>query len=82
MTNFGESHFMTLQMSKGFLRKDEINVTNARTMPERLEAVLYGELAVATLSAPWIGVVHKQGSGSSWRASPPTVRRQTTSCMA
>ena len=30
-------------------------------MPERLEAVLFGELAVATLSSTWTSIAHKQG---------------------
>jgi NitT/TauT family transport system substrate-binding protein len=36
-------------------------VTNAGTMPQRLEAVRRGELAAATFNEPWISVAQKQG---------------------
>jgi len=55
------SHFTTLKMLEGFLRKDEIKVTNAGTMRERLEALRQGELAAATFNEPWISVAQKQG---------------------
>jgi NitT/TauT family transport system substrate-binding protein len=48
-------------MLEGFLRKDEIKVTNAGTMRERLEALRQGELAAATFNEPWISVAQKQG---------------------
>ena len=50
VTTFDGSYFKILKMLQGFLRKDEIKVANAGTMPERLEAVLRGELAAAGLS--------------------------------
>ena len=55
------SHFTTLKMLEGFLRKDDIKVTNAGTMHQRLEAVRRGELAAATFNEPWISVAQKQG---------------------
>ncbi len=61
VTVYNGSHFTTLKMLEGFLRKDEIKVTNAGTMPERLEALSGGELAAATFNEPWISVAQKQG---------------------
>jgi NitT/TauT family transport system substrate-binding protein len=61
VTVYNGSHFTTLKMLEGFLRKDNIKVINAGTMPERLEAVRRGELAAATFNEPWISVAQKQG---------------------
>ena len=61
VTIYNGSHFTTLKMLEGFLRKDEIKVTNAGTMPDRLEALRGGELAAATFNEPWISVAQKQG---------------------
>jgi len=61
VTIFNGSHFTTLKMLEGFLRKDEIKVANAGTMPQRLEAVRRGELAACTFNEPWISVAQKQG---------------------
>jgi len=58
---YNGSHFTTLKMLEGFLRKDDIKVTNAGTMRERLEALRQGELAAATFNEPWISVAQKQG---------------------
>ena len=61
VTMYNGSHFTTLKMLEGFLRKDEITVTNAGTMHQRLEALRRGELAAATFNEPWISVAEKQG---------------------
>ncbi len=61
VTIYNGSHFTTLKMLEGFLTKDELKVTNAGTMPQRLEAVRKGELAAATFNEPWISVAQKQG---------------------
>jgi len=61
VTIYNGSHFTTLKMLEGFLRKDDIKVTNAGTMPQRLEALRRGELAAATFNEPWISVAQKQG---------------------
>jgi NitT/TauT family transport system substrate-binding protein len=61
VTIYNGSHFTTLKMLEGFLRKDEIKITNAGTMPHRLEALRQGELAAATFNEPWISVAQKQG---------------------
>ena len=42
---FNGSHFTTLKMLEGFVRKEEIQITNSGTMRERLEAVGKGEVA-------------------------------------
>lgn len=61
VTIYNGSHFTTLKMLEGFLRKEEIKITNAGTMHQRLEAVGRGELAAATFNEPWISVAQKQG---------------------
>jgi NitT/TauT family transport system substrate-binding protein len=61
VTVYNGSHFTTLKMLEGFLRKDDIKVINAGTMPARLEALRRGELAAATFNEPWISVAQKQG---------------------
>jgi NitT/TauT family transport system substrate-binding protein len=61
VTIYNGSHFTTLKMLEGFLRKDDIQVTNAGTMHQRLEALRRGELAAATFNEPWISVAQKQG---------------------
>jgi NitT/TauT family transport system substrate-binding protein len=61
VTIYNGSHFTTLKMLEGFLRKDDIKVTNAGTMHQRLEALRRGELAAATFNEPWISVAQKQG---------------------
>jgi NitT/TauT family transport system substrate-binding protein len=61
VTIYNGSHFTTLKMLEGFLRKDEIKVTNAGTMHQRLEGLRRGELAAATFNEPWISVAQKQG---------------------
>jgi NitT/TauT family transport system substrate-binding protein len=61
VTIYNGSHFTTLKMLEGFLRKDGIKVINAGTMYQRLEALRRGELAAATFNEPWISVAQKQG---------------------
>ena len=61
VTIYNGSHFTTLKMLEGFLRREDIKVTNAGTMHQRLEAVRRGELAAATFNEPWISVAQKQG---------------------
>ena len=61
VTIYNGSHFTTLKMLEGFLGKDEIKVTNAGTMHQRLEALGQGQLAAATFNEPWISVAQKQG---------------------
>jgi len=58
---FNGSHFTTLKMLEGFIRKEEILTTNAGTMQERFEAVRRGEVAAGNFYEPWISVSQKQG---------------------
>lgn len=58
---FNGSHFTTLKMLEGFVKKEHILVVNAGTMQERLEAVRRGDVAAANVMEPWISVAQKQG---------------------
>mgnify|MGYP003288223541 CR=1 FL=1 len=58
---FNGSHFTTLKMLEGFVKKEHIRVIHAGTMRERLEAVRKGEVAAANFMEPWISVAQKQG---------------------
>ena len=58
---FNGSHFTTLKMLEGFVKKEEIQITNAGTMQERLDAVRMGEVAAGNFYEPWISVAQKQG---------------------
>jgi NitT/TauT family transport system substrate-binding protein len=58
---FNGSHFTTLKMLEGFIRKEHIRVVHAGTMQERLEAVRQGEVAAANFMEPWISIAQKQG---------------------
>src|ERR687888_2804913 len=58
---FNGSHFTTLKMLEGFIKKEHILVVNAGTMRERLEAVRKGEVAAGNFFEPWISVAQKHG---------------------
>jgi NitT/TauT family transport system substrate-binding protein len=58
---FNGSHFTTLKMLEGFVKKAHIRVVHAGTMRERLEAVHRGEVAAANCMEPWISIAQKQG---------------------
>lgn len=55
------SHFTTLKLMEGFLAKEHVKVTNAGTMPARMEALRRGEVAAVSLMEPWISVAEKEG---------------------
>jgi NitT/TauT family transport system substrate-binding protein len=55
------SHFVTLKMIEGFLAKEHVKVTNAGSMPQRIEALKKGEVAAVSLMEPWISVAEKEG---------------------
>ena len=61
VSRFNGSHFTTLKMLEGFVRKEEIQTTNAGTMLERLDAIRKGEVAAGNFFEPWISVAQKQG---------------------
>jgi NitT/TauT family transport system substrate-binding protein len=58
---FNGSHFTTLKLLEGFLKREQIKTTFAGTMKERLEAVAKGEVAAASLMEPWISIAEKRG---------------------
>jgi len=58
---FNGSHFTTLKMLEGFVKKEHILVVNAGTMHERLEAVRRGDMAAGNFMEPWISIAQKQG---------------------
>jgi NitT/TauT family transport system substrate-binding protein len=55
------SHFVTLKMIEGFLAKEHVQVTNAGSMPQRIEALKMGTVAAVSLMEPWISVAEKEG---------------------
>ena len=61
VSTFNGSHFTTLKMLEGFIRKDEIQTTSGGTMLERLEAIKKGEVAAGNFYEPWISMAQKQG---------------------
>jgi NitT/TauT family transport system substrate-binding protein len=58
---FNGSHFTTLKLLEGFLKREQIRTTFAGTMKERLEAVSRGEVAAVSLMEPWISIAEKRG---------------------
>ena len=61
VSTFNGSHFTTLKMLEGFIRKEEIQTTSGGTMLERLEAIKKGEVAAGNFYEPWISVAQSQG---------------------
>tara|TARA_Y100001936_G_scaffold251935_1_gene309736 strand:- start:15119 stop:15991 length:873 start_codon:yes stop_codon:yes gene_type:complete len=55
------SHFVTLKMIEGFIAKEHVKVTNAGSMPKRIDALKKGEVAGVSLMEPWISVAEKEG---------------------
>ena len=58
---YNGSHFTTLKLLEGFVPKDQIKITNAGTMEERLAAIGRGAVAAGSFMEPWISVAQKQG---------------------
>src|SRR5262249_18498308 len=58
---YNGSHFTTLKLLEGFLKREQIKTVNAGTMQERLEALSRGEVAAVSLMEPWISIAEKQG---------------------
>src|SRR2546427_5643287 len=58
---FNGSHFTTLKLLEGFLKREQIKWVFAGTMKERLDALAKGEVAAASLMEPWISVAEKRG---------------------
>jgi len=58
---YNGSHFTTLKLLEGFLKREQIKTTFAGTMRERIEALKKGAVAAISLMEPWISVAEKQG---------------------
>jgi NitT/TauT family transport system substrate-binding protein len=58
---FNGSHFTTLKLLEGFLRREQIKTVFAGTMKERIDALSRGEVAAVSLMEPWISVAEKRG---------------------
>jgi NitT/TauT family transport system substrate-binding protein len=59
---YNGSHFTMLKMMEGFIKRDEIKITNAGTHRQRMEAVMSGKVKAASLQEPWISVAEAQGA--------------------
>src|ERR671922_215324 len=58
---FNGSHFTTLKLLEGFLKREQIRITFAGTMKERIEGLERGEVAAVSLMEPWISVAESRG---------------------
>ena len=58
---YNGSHFTTLKLLEGFLKREQIKTTFAGTMRERIEALKKGEVAAVSLMEPWISIAEKRG---------------------
>src|SRR5262245_3627471 len=58
---FNGSHFTTLKLLEGFLKREHIQWAFAGTMKERLDALAKGEVAAASVMEPWISIAEKRG---------------------
>src|SRR6185503_510839 len=58
---FNGSHFTTLKLLEGFLKREQIKTTFAGTMRERIDALRRGEVAAVSLMEPWISFAEKLG---------------------
>jgi NitT/TauT family transport system substrate-binding protein len=58
---YNGSHFTTLKLLEGFLKREQIKTHFAGTMKERIDALSRGEVAAVSLMEPWISVAEKRG---------------------
>jgi NitT/TauT family transport system substrate-binding protein len=58
---FNGSHFTTLKLLEGFLKREQIKTTFAGTMKERIDALVRGDVAAVSLMEPWINIAEKRG---------------------
>src|SRR2546430_15463906 len=58
---FNGSHFTTLKLLDGFLKRDQIKTTFAGTMKERIDALIRGEVPAISPVEPWISVAETRG---------------------
>lgn len=59
---YNGSHFTTLKMLEGFIRREEIRTANMGTHRKRLEALQAGRVKAVSLQEPWISVAEAQGA--------------------
>src|SRR5262252_5588336 len=58
---YNGSHFTTLKLLEGFLKREQIKTMFAGTMKERIDALTRGEVAAISLMEPWISIAEKRG---------------------
>src|SRR5918999_2096732 len=58
---YNGSHFTTLKLLEGFLKREQIKTRFAGTMKERIEALRRGEVDAVSLMEPWISYAEKLG---------------------
>jgi NitT/TauT family transport system substrate-binding protein len=58
---FNGSHFTTLKLLEGFLKREQIKTVFAGTMKERIDALSRGDVAAVSLMEPWISIAEKRG---------------------
>jgi NitT/TauT family transport system substrate-binding protein len=58
---YNGSHFTTLKLLEGFLKREQIKTTFSGTMKERIDALARGEVAAVSLMEPWISIAEKRG---------------------
>src|ERR1044071_4272453 len=68
---FNGSHFTTLKLLEGFLKREQIKTTFAGTMRERIDALRRGEVAAISLMEPWISYAEKLGLRVVMESHPP-----------
>ena len=61
VSQYNGSHFTMLKMMEGFIKRDEIKITNAGTHKQRLDALKEGKVKAVSLQEPWISVAEKLG---------------------
>jgi NitT/TauT family transport system substrate-binding protein len=61
VSQYNGSHFTMLKMMEGFIKRDEIKITNAGTHKQRLDALRAGKVKAVSLQEPWISVAEKMG---------------------
>jgi NitT/TauT family transport system substrate-binding protein len=61
VSKFNGSHFTMLKMMEGFIKRDEIKITNSGTHRQRLDALKEGKVKAVSLQEPWISVAEKMG---------------------
>ena len=72
------SHYSSLAMLEGFLKREEINLVHSGIVQERYECLMSGETDAATLMEPWVTLAEKQGCklviGTHYQGTENTTR--------